>query len=304
VSSPDPAALALLPWRGPGEERPALALPPARVPLRSAGTWRKRWRYVAAFGERLMICGAHVEVGLLGQTFWAILDRASGEITENTHRLLPAERGEVWTERSGGEPWELGSDGEGTRTVFESGDLNGRLHFGDGLWAESVCPNGAGSYVWTRKRVSEIRCDLHLPDGTHVKETMRGIEDESAGYHPKRTEWYWSAGVGTATDGRLVGWNLVEGVNDPPARSERGIWVVGDQDVREPAPISFDGLDAVSFESGDRLEFTAEAERAANEDNFLVKYSYRQPFGSFSGSLDGIELAEGIGVMEHQKAVW
>ena len=304
MSRPDAAELARLPWREPGGERPDLPLPPARMPLRYAGTWRKRWRYVAAFGERLMICGARVEVGPFGQTFWAILDRASGEVSENTHKLLPAERGEVWTERSAGEPWELGSDGEGTRTCFESADLHGRLHFGEGLWAESICPNDAGAHVWTRKRISEIRCDLHLPDGTHVKEPMRGIEDESAGYHPRRTEWYWSAGVGTATDGRLVGWNLVEGVNDPPTRSERGIWVVGEDSVAEPEPVSFDGLESVAFASGARLSFAAEAERAASDNNLLVKYSYRQPFGSFTGSLDGIDLAEGIGVMEHQKAVW
>ena len=304
MSKPEPTALASLPWRGPDGERPRLQLRPLKMPLRSAGTWRKRWRYVGAFSERLMICGAHVEVGLFGQTFWAILDRSTGEIIENTHKLLPAERGEVWTERSAGEPWELGSDGEGTRTVFESGDLKGRLHFGEGLWAESICPNGAGSYVWTRKRISEIRCDLQLPDGTHVKETMRGIEDETSGFHPRRTEWYWSAGVGTATDGRLVGWNLVEGVNDPPERSERGIWVDGEATVREPGPVSFDGLEGVSFASGDRLSFTPEAERAASDNNFLVKYSYRQPFGVFSGTLDGIDLAEGIGVMEHQDAVW
>ncbi len=304
MSVPDPGALARLPWRGPSDDRPRLAVPPARLPLRSAGAWRKRWRYVAAFGERLMICGAHVEVGPLGQTFWAILDRASGEIIENTHRLLPAERGEVWTERSAGEPWGLGSDGPGTRTVFESGDFHGRLHFGEGHWAEAICPNGAGSYVWTRKRISEIRCDLSLPGGTEVKETMRGIEDESAGYHPRRTEWYWSAGVGTATGGRQVGWNLVQGVNDPAEHSERGIWVDGEATVREPGPVSFDGLDGVTFESGDRLAFTADAERAASENNLLVRYSYRQPFGTFSGSLDGIQLTEGIGVMEHQKAVW
>ena len=37
---------------------------------------------------------------------------------------------------------------------------------------------------------------------------------------------------------------------------------------------------------------------------FLVKSKYRQPFGTFSGSLEGIELAEGIGVMESHEATW
>ena len=37
---------------------------------------------------------------------------------------------------------------------------------------------------------------------------------------------------------------------------------------------------------------------------FLVKSKYRQPFGTFSGSLEGIELADGIGVMESHEATW
>ena len=50
--------LASLPWRGPGEDRPDLPLPPARMPLRDAGTHRKRWRYVAAFAEPFTVCAA------------------------------------------------------------------------------------------------------------------------------------------------------------------------------------------------------------------------------------------------------
>lgn len=46
-----------LPWRGPGPGRPQLPLPPARLPLRRAGAWRKRWRYVAAFGEEMLAAG-------------------------------------------------------------------------------------------------------------------------------------------------------------------------------------------------------------------------------------------------------
>ena len=133
---------------------------------------------------------------------------------------------------------------------------------------------------------------------------MRAIEDESAGYHPRHTVWNWSAGVGTASDGRKVAWNLVAGVNDPEAGSERAVWIEGEDEPREPGRVEFDGLEAVRFENGSRLEFAADAERRAEENRLVVKYSYRQPFGCFSGSLDGIQLAEGIGVMEHQDAVW
>jgi hypothetical protein len=300
------SALASLPWRGPGEGRPELPLPPGKMPMRFGGTWRKRWRYVGAFGERVMLCAASVRVGPAGQTFWAILDRRSGEIVENTKRVLPGARGEVWTERGGGQDaWELGSSGDRLRTRIDASPVTAKLAFADsGTWAETVCPNGAGGYVWTRKRPSWVDLDLDLGTGERIREKLRCIEDESAGYHPRRTVWSWSAGVGTSADGRDVAWNLVEGVNDPDSDSERAIWVAGEDVPREPGPVEFDGLDAVAFAGGTRLGFEADAERRADENRLVVKYSYRQPFGRFSGSLDGIELAEGIGVMEHQDALW
>ena len=129
------------------------------------------------------------------------------------------------------------------------------------------------------------------------------MEDESAGYHPHHTVWSWSAGVGETTDGRAVGWNLVSGVNDPPERSERAIWLNGQPS--EPGPVSFDGLEAIAFDDGARLQFTRECERSREESRLVARYSYRQPFGSFSGTLPGgLELARGLGVMEHHDARW
>ena len=168
----------------------------------------------------------------------------------------------------------------------------------------AICPTPDGAYVWTRKRVAPVEVDVSLPGGRRVSASMRGVEDESAGYHPRHTVWSWSAGVGVAADGRGVGWNLVTGVNDPPERSERAIWVEGEPVPREPGPVAFDGLDAIGFDDGSRLEFTKEAERARRDNKLIVRYRYRQPFGTFHGSLAGIELREGLGVMEHHDAVW
>jgi len=273
------------------------------MPLRFAGGWRKRWRYASAFGEELMICAARVQIGALGQTFWAVLDRGSGELHERTRMLAPGARGEVWSEDASARPWELGSGASAT-TKIDSGEVSARLRIGDGAWAEAVCPTGEGAYVWTRKRVAPVQCDVRLPGGRRIKAEMRGLEDESAGYHRRHTVWSWSAGVGVARDGRAVGWNLVEGVNDPPQRSERAIWIEDENVPREPGPVRFDGLDGIDFDGGSRLDFSAEAERAKSENRVIVRYSYRQPFGTFSGSLDGIELTSGIGVMEHHDAVW
>src|SRR5215213_8628292 len=121
-------AIESLPWRETEGTRPDLPLPPGPMPLRFAGTWRKRWRYVGAFGENVMLCAANVRIGPLGQTFWALLDRVTGEILQNTRQLLPAERGEVWTECGGGsDPWDLGTGGNGIRTRIDSKGTTAQL---------------------------------------------------------------------------------------------------------------------------------------------------------------------------------
>jgi hypothetical protein len=297
------AALDSLPWRGPGAGRPGLPLPPAgRMPLLWSRRLRKQWRYVGVFTDEFMLCAARVRLGPVGQTFWAVLDRRRGELIERTQMRSPGRRGEVWSETGGGQPWPIGSDAPGVVTRIGSDQARATLRIGEGRWAESVCPNGEGGYVWTRKRVAPIDCEVELADGRRWSTTARGIEDESAGYHRRHTVWWWSAGIGEAGDGRAVGWNLVSGVNDPPERSERAIWVDGEPS--EPTPVQFDGLDGIDFADGSRLDFAAEAERRAEENKLIFRFSYRQPFGTFTGSLPGIDLAHGVGVMEHHDAVW
>lgn len=297
--------LAALPWRGPGPGRPELPLPPGPMPMLGPGRrLRKRWRYVGVFGPELLLCAARAHVGPLGQTFWAVVDRADGSrMHERTRKLAPLRRGEVWSERTGGGEWEIGSDEPGAVTRIEARDVSATLRIGEGRWAETVCPNGEGGYVWTRKRVAPVECEVDLPGGRRISTAAHGIEDESAGYHPRHTVWSWSAGVGTAKDGRALGWNLVSGVNDPPERSERAVWIDGEPS--EPGTARFeDDLSGIDLEGGSRLEFRPEAERRASENLLALRFEYRQPFGTFTGTLAGVELAEGYGVMEHHDALW
>ncbi len=305
-SAGNQAEIERLPWRGPAPDRPRLPLPPGKLPLFGPG-WRlrKRWRYVGVFCDEFLLCAARAHVGPAGQTFWAVVDRESGRMWERTRKRAPFARGEVWSERAGGGAWQIGSDEPGVETRIEGREVTARLRIGEGRWAESICPNGEGEggYVWTRKRIAPVECRIYLPGGRRIEREAFGIEDESAGYHPRHTVWSWSAGVGTALDGRAVGWNLVSGVNDPPANSERAIWLDGEP--TEPGPVSFDGdLGGIGFEDGSRLAFTPEAERRASESLGPLKFEYRQPFGAFTGNLGGVELADGWGVMEHHDALW
>ena len=162
---------------------------------------------------------------------------------------------------------------------------------------EVVSRHGA-SYIWTRK--SPIRATgLVTLEGRTLAVDARGLIDETAGYHARHTAWEWSAGTGIAADGEAVVWNLVAGVHDAPRGSERTVWIDGVP--REVGPSVFaEGLDAV----GD-LRFAPEAERVRRDDVLLIASDYRQPFGTFAGTLpDGTELASGHGVMERHRARW
>lgn len=289
--------MSALPWRGPGPGRPDLLLPPQRLPLRLGRRLRKQWRYVGFWSEELMISAARIEVGPVGQTFSAVLDRADGELHEWTRLRAPGRRGEVWTD--GGN---FGGERTAAVTRIASPGVEATLRISDGPWVEAVCPSGKRAYTWTRKRSTRIECEARIGD-RRVRASGHGIEDESAGYHPRHTTWEWCAGAGRSLDGRHLAWNLVSGINDPPEDSERVIWIDGE--ASEPGPVSFDGLEGIEFGDRSRLEFSVEAERRREENLLLVRSSYRQPFGSFSGSLPGaLELEHGLGVMEHHEATW
>ena len=276
---------ASIPWRGPGSERPELPLPPGPMPLRRNGQTRKRWRYIGLYDEELMLCAARAEVGPLGQAFWVLWDR----------------RGRRQLARTSPRPGSQEVRMDGPNLEIDAPGLRACLRLGECAPIEAICPSGSG-WGWTRKRAGvPIEGTVEVPGRSWALAGL-GFDDESAGYHQRHTSWRWSAGVGRAADGRALAWNLVEGVNDPPHSSERAIWIAGEPS--EPAPVRFDGTEAIEFAEGGRLAFAAESERARNENFLLVRSRYRHRFGSFSGALAGTELAAGLGVMEEHDAVW
>jgi len=255
------------------------------MPLRAHGQNRKRWRYVGVFGEDVMLCAARAQVGPLGQAFWVFWDRRERERLDRT------------TYRPGSGEVRI----EGDRLEIDSRRLRASLRLGDARAVEATCPSGSG-WGWTRKRAGVPVAGTIEADGRSRQVEALAVADESAGYHQRHTSWRWSAGVGTAGDGRPVAWNLVEGINDPPQGSERAIWVDGEP--HEPAPVSFQGEAGIEFAGGSRLRFEEECERARNENLLLVRSRYRHRFCRFRGSLDGLDLSDGLGVVEDHDARW
>jgi hypothetical protein len=266
------------------------------MPLMRRGRPRKRWRYVGVYCDRVMLAAARVQIGPFRQTFWSLLDRDTGEARDRTRMV----GGDVRF--------------EGETLHLDGGDVRAEITLGGGGEAiESVCASGEDGYGWTRKRSGvEVSGSIEVRGGAGggawrgwKVDGPRGMDDQSAGYHRRHTEWLWSAGVGTSRDGRELAWNLVTGINDPPAGSERAIWVDGRP--TEPEPVRFEGpsgLDSIRFAGGERLEFTGEAERSRDDNMILIKSSYTHRFGAFAGSVGGIELASGLGVMERHEALW
>ncbi len=240
----------------------------------------KAWRYVGVFGPELMLCLGQVRIGRARQRFWAVWDRQERRLYERT-RLGT---GRVRLGRS--------------RAQLEEDGVRIELRLEEGAGIESICPSG-GAYAWTRKQGPvPVSGSVELGGRRRVIEAAAVIDDTAA-YYERHTSWRWSAGVGTATDGPAVAWNLVTGVNDPPSASERTVWVDGV--AHEPGASCFEP----NLEGADGLRFVPEAVRERH-DNFLVlRSAYRQPFGTFSGRLPGgIELAAGYGVMEEHEAWW
>jgi hypothetical protein len=285
VANPDQTLIAL-PYRGRfGAARPAdlaaLALPPEPMPARDGLRPLKAWRYVGVYGPELMICVAAVRIGPARQSFWAVWDRAARGLVQRT-RLGRAgvglERGSV-------------------RVCDRALALDLRLEETAGV--ETVCASGA-SYAWTRKQGGIIaRGTLRFADGSRHAIDARAVIDDTAAYYERHTSWQWSAGVGHSPEGRELAWNLVSGVNDSACSSERTVWVDGVP--HEVGPVEF----APDLSGVAGLRFDAEATREHDQNLLLVRSSYRQPFGTFSGTLPGaIDLAEGYGVMEDHDVRW
>ncbi len=249
-----------------------------------------------------MACAALVQVGPARQCFWALHTRADGRLRERT-RMFGRRRAVVLTPgrmavRDGGVLLDL--------ALEEDGGIQARCAHGGGRHGGGEAL-GSGE-VWTRKQAGVRAHGTLTLDGR----SPRAIEalaviDDTAGYHARDTEWWWSAGVGSGEDGAALAWNLVSGVNDPPSGSERAVWMDGEP--REVVPVRFAAdlseIVATGADGDSRLSFAAESVRRRHENLLVLRSDYTAPFGAFSGTLPGgIRLASGLGVMEHHRAKW
>jgi hypothetical protein len=271
----------------PAPDELALAIPPARMAPLRGGRPLKRWRYVAAFSDELMLCAATAAVGPARSSWWAVWDRRGGALYEHTRLAGPA----------------LVRFDRGGRLRVRDRGVTIDLAVDEGAGVESLNAHGGG-YVWTRKQAARPVRGRVVLDGRVLALDGLAVVDDTAGYHARATEWWWSAGVGRDAGGAPAGWNVVVGVSDGPRASERSVWAAANS--QEVGPVRFAAdLSAVDFAEGDHLAFAVEAVRERRDDLLVVRSDYRQPFGTFTGSLPGVgPLSGALGVMEHHVARW
>jgi hypothetical protein len=263
--------------------RARAGLRPRLVPLRGSRPL-KHWRYVGVYGPEVMVCAGLVRVAGVPQAFWAVWDRAAGVLHERT----VSGRGGVELPEGGAR--------------VAAADVHVALALEPAGEPVEVLSRHGRAPIWTRKLPVRARGTVTV-GARRVAVDDAGIVDDSAGWHARKTAWAWSAGVGTSAAGEPVAWNLVDGVHDAPSASERTVWAAGRE--REVGPALFDP-DLARVTAGELdLRFSAEAERARRDRVGPFASDYRQPFGTFSGTLgSGLELAEGFGVMERHTARW
>ena len=265
-----------LPARGAAVRERELPLPPARMPAWRGRRPLKRWRYVGVYAPELQLCVGDARIGPVPVRWWAIAE--PGAPLREGRRGISLEPGRV-SVRDGSTAIDVALDeGEPVETATAYGD----------------------SFAWTAKQADVPARGVVKLDGREIALDARAVIDVSAGYHPRHTAWKWSAGVGRLRDGRSLGWNLVTGIHDSDAASERTIWIGGAAD--EAAPVEFDGLDAIRWPGGE-LRFSEWSAREDRTNLLLMRSYYRQPFGTFEGKIGGVPL-EGYGVMEEHEVWW
>ena len=153
------------------------------APLRGARPL-KRWRYIAAFSDELMLCAATASVGPARSSWWAVWDRRDGALHEHTRLAGPA----------------LVRFDPGGRMRVRNRGVTIDLVIDEGRGVESLNAHGNG-YVWTRKQAARPVRGRVVVDGRVLSLDGLAVVDDTAGYHARATERRWSAGVGHGADG-------------------------------------------------------------------------------------------------------
>jgi len=281
----------------------------------------KRWQWFAAFDDDLAVGGAVVDGGFFGTAFLWVFDRAAGELLVDEDVVVPSPLVSVTTHPTAGHVarvrlpnYRLSMARTGATLAVEgrAGDaeLDLALDAADRTAITAVCPvegRTEGVNLTQKEPGVPVSGRVSVSGRSTPKAVANrafdgaGLLDYSHGLLARDTRWEWAFASAQATDGTPVAFNLVDQFNDG---RENVVWVDG-----EPRAVG-----AATLETGEEWGVTTacgtvdaalavEGRRQQEIDIGLVRSSYDQPLGRWTGTVAGHEVA-GVGVAEQHHTRW
>ncbi len=280
----------------------------------------KKWAYAFVATDEVMAALAIVDAGYLASGFCAVFDRGARRLLVDENPVLPSPCVQISDQPADGLSARLVGPGIRARIERAGGKVSIKASWGLAeidllLDAErapppmtAVAPVGPGRFDLTQKTVL-VPAEGEIGAGNArfaVQGQLAGL-DYTHGLLLRETAWRWAFGMGRQGS-RLVAFNLSEGFLQ--GEGENAAFIDGEPRAVGPVSFSYGRSDPLSpwrirSEGGALdLTFTPEGHRAQTVDLKLISSRYLQPFGTFSGNIDGVEISSLPGVTEDHAARW
>jgi hypothetical protein len=281
----------------------------------------KKWQYVFLATPEMMLALAVIDCGYLSSGICAVFDRGSRRLLVNDNPVLPPICAQVGAAAGDGMSARLLGPAIRARIQRAGGRISVQA-----AWAHAdvdllmdanrapppltaIAEVGApGRFDFTQKTVlvpveGEVRAgNIRFP----VQGQFAGL-DYTHGFLARETAWRWAFAGGRAGT-RLLAFNFSDGFLG--GEGENVVWVDGEPQGVGAVRFTFDpgtpdGPWRVQSADGRvDLSFQPEGYRAQTIDLKLILSRYLQPFGTFSGILNGIAVDALPGVAEDHTARW
>jgi hypothetical protein len=284
---------------------------------------KKRWVYAAVADANVMVGAAVVSLGYAATALVFVLDRRRRKFLMDKSVLGPAPCASFVDDGSGRRSarFELGRSrievGDAGTTVDLAGQAGLPTHVfvqTEDRGAEpiaAVVPIDGGFANATEKRVLGALGEVVAGGQRFVLEDATCALDHTSGFLARHTKWRWALGLGRAASGERVGFNVVEGFVGEP---ECGVWIDGRLFPCGEGRFEFDAgrprdAWAVRTTCGSvDVTFRPDGLHREDKDLYVVRSSFVQPAGEFSGSISAggrTYVVAGLpGVTEHQDVLW